>query len=481
MLCHKKNLYLIPVLAVLAVFAFYFSCQAASYDFYVDADNDDDAEEDGTKDHPFDEIGEAVEEALSKSASSRKIYVNGGTYGENVKLGKQVGLYGESKSKVLISGTVTAGDGSVLENVSIKGKTFGVVIEAGASVVISGCDIKNSLDNGVEAQAGSGKVTIKNSNIFANRKGMYIQLGKQIEITNSNIYNNREEGADLRANVDGRIKSCDIYGNGEGGIEVVIGSSDLSISDNSIKSNGSSGIAAQFYKENKKTGQVKIDGNKITKNHKYGVSCGSPGGDNTPKGYWKDSLELLKNTIDNNKLSEIEKRCKLIEAVDENEQEDNVIVEPPGTQEEQESEDLESNTEIVEDTGEVEGEEQNRIEERNTQIREQATSVNGEIKTALSAVKIEADKINETGEFKKFLFGVDKKSLAEIENQSANIRSRVELFKSLLGETSDESAKSALSLGIVSLENILARNDQFILENKNKFSLFGWTQKFLNF
>jgi len=56
-----------------------------------------------------------------------------------------------------------------------------------------------------------------------------------------------------------------------GGIEVIAGKSQLTISNNSIRYNKASGIAIQFYRENSDLGELKIKGNTLEYKNKFGL------------------------------------------------------------------------------------------------------------------------------------------------------------------------------------------------------------------
>lgn len=147
-----------------------------------------------------------------------------------------------------------------------------------------------------------------------------MQKGRSIEIVDSRIYKNKEEGIDLREDVDGIVRNNDVYENGEGGIELVIGSSGLTIVKNHIVKNRASGIAAQFYRGSSKLGKIDMQGNVIQKNGNYGIDCKIPSGGNPQHGYWNDSLNFEGNTAEGGGAIVIAGSCKIIE--DEKKEED---------------------------------------------------------------------------------------------------------------------------------------------------------------
>ena len=263
----------------------------AGADCYVDADADADSGGDGSKENPYIKISKALEK------DCKDISIKTGTYSNDIILENGVEIEGESRDDVVITGKVTMKDNSEIGKVTIKGE--GVYVSDNADVEIVDVIIKNS-GIGIET-LGGGNLMVKNSEIFGNRKGFYIQAGKNINITSSNIYNNTEEGVDIRSNVDGIISGNIIEENGEGGIEVVLGKSELTISNNKIRHNHASGIATQFYDFASELGGIKINNNTISGNSDFAVTCKIPSGGKLSANYWSKSVSFIGNKIDGNK------------------------------------------------------------------------------------------------------------------------------------------------------------------------------------
>lgn len=269
----------------------------AGSEVYVDEDADSGG--DGSKDEPYKKIGKAL------SKGGKTIRIAKGTYDEDITVGKGVSLKGKGRDKVEISGKVTMKDGSKLEDLTVSGG--GVVVDDGADAKLSDVTVKNA-GTGIITE-GRGELKLRDVKVHSNGKGMYIQQGKDVEIIGSEIRDNGEEGVDIRANVDGVISGNVISGNRESGIEVILGSSELEISNNNIKNNRASGIAAQYYKSAKKLGGLKITGNKINGSKDYGLTCKAPSGGNPGESYWSDSIVLVGNTMSGNKLGTFAPGC----------------------------------------------------------------------------------------------------------------------------------------------------------------------------
>jgi len=270
----------------------------AGSDCFVDADVESGG--DGTKGDPYTKISKAIDE------NCKNINVKSGTYKDNITLEKGVEIDGSGRSKTIVTGKITMKDGTELEDVGLRGG--GIKISDGADVKITDVAIKNA-NIGIET-TGGGKLLVKKTKISGNRKGLYLQKGKNITITDSEISNNLEEGIDIRSNVDGLISGNIIEENGESGIELILGKSNLIISNNKIKHNRSSGIATQFYSHAEKLGDVRISNNTISGNKDFAINCKIPSGGNPSVGYWTNSITLIGNNIYGNKDGDFALNCK---------------------------------------------------------------------------------------------------------------------------------------------------------------------------
>ena len=436
--------------------------RASEYDIYVD-ESYSGGSSDGSSSKPFN----SIKDALEKADSGNKIYVKKGTYKEKIILSDKIKLYGAGSDSV-ISGGVTMKDGTLLENITIIGSSTGVLIEKDANVSIINCVVRNSGSTGIDVQEGDGKLILKNSKIYSNDKGLYIQRGNQIEISGSSIYGNKQEGIDLRAKVNGTIKNNSIYSNKEGGIEVIVGSSDLSISGNNIKSNSASGIAAQFYSENKKTGQIKITSNKITKNGKYGIACGTPSGGNPSKGYWAKSLELKDNTIDNNKGKAIAGSCKLIEAVEAEEEKDNAIIEDPNAKEM--AEEVAKLKEEEARLAAQEAERKAKLEENKREIE----IIKNESNSLIGEIEVELKKIEKRSKLKKIFFGANKDDINVVNSKITELDSSILKLETLQEKVEDQDIRSEISSKIEELKGQKNKFIETVDESNKQKGVFGW-------
>lgn len=286
----------------------------ASYDVYVDKDNQTGVE-DGTEASPFDTIGEGVEAAALNGGSARKIWIAEGEYEEQVDLSDDVELYGAGDDKTIVLGrssashywtwTIRMGDNTKIKDLGVKYGKQGVLVSSGSDAEITDCRISKSKLNGVyveKAKSKKEKFVLTDSKIYdSSKRGMYLRK-KRVVIDGNEIYDNDEEGIDLKSGIKGTIKNNEIYDNGESGLEMEMRRMDLKLKKNKIYSNKTNGVAFQ-YRGRIAAGEVEMINNKITKNKKYGLRCGLPSGGRPSAYYFSNAINFSGDQIKDNKLN----------------------------------------------------------------------------------------------------------------------------------------------------------------------------------
>lgn len=285
-----------------------------NYDIYVDADNATGIE-DGTEANPYNTITEALAAAEANDEDDRRIYINNGTYREQLKLPDSTELYGQDDDDTIIYGEDADGDDfsyvikmydhCKIKDLRIEQGDIGVLVNNDSEAKIEDCKIKDQKEIGVEVQKAARNdneiFEMEGTEIYDSEgKAMYIHKRK-IYIEKNEIYDNEEEGIDLRSSVKGKIKRNDIYDNGESGIEFELRRAKLKITSNDLDNNSASGIAAQFRGKHQ-PGEVRIKRNEIEDNSDYGIKCGAPMGGGPPWAYFNGSMTLINNEIKENTL-----------------------------------------------------------------------------------------------------------------------------------------------------------------------------------
>ena len=302
---------LLLLIVPLCLLMFLPEAQARSYDIYVDADNT--GTEDGSSSNPYN----TITEALAVASEGDAILVKNGTYAEHITIPRDVEVYGEDKSDVIIDGdttgtTVKMNHKSKLKKVTIEGGNTGIKVPEKAGVKIIKVKVKKADHDGIILEGSSktrkkdryereiSECTIKDNG----EKGIYIKKS-QVVIEDSKIIDNGEEGIDIRKSVKATIENNSIENNEESNIEFKIDDVDLEISDNKIKKSDCSGISAQSYQGTK--GVISIFDNSIKSNDHYGLRCSIQ--KHVPVGGWGNQLFLSGNTFSSNDKGNTSSLC----------------------------------------------------------------------------------------------------------------------------------------------------------------------------
>jgi parallel beta-helix repeat protein len=202
-------------------------------------------------------------------------------------------------------------NGSVLENRVLK-PNDNIVVKGDANVIIKNCIIDTQKKIAIEALPGKGRLVVENPQITSRTgKGIYVEEDREIFVAGSKLINNREEGIDIRAGARGEIKDNVLSGNGESGIELIVGNANLKIQNNIFQDNGSSGLSIQFYLAYNKEGKIDLVGNTFKGNQKYGVDCSMPEGRRPSDYYWYEAASFSDNVFRENKLGEASEKCNI--------------------------------------------------------------------------------------------------------------------------------------------------------------------------
>ena len=94
-----------------------------------------------------------------------------------------------------------------------------------------------------------------------------------------------------------------------------------------------------------------------------------------------------------------------------------------------------------------------------------------------------ADLINAVesrSKIKTFFIGTSYKNLGELRSQMVQTRNQIDQLKKIVDRANNEQDKTELQTQIQTLQQQQAGINSFIVQNENKFSLFGWAVKLFN-
>lgn len=252
-----------------------------------------------------------VESNLEKALKSgKKQILFAGKESDDVTIKKGVSVTGTSPDRALINGDIKMENGSSLANVTVAGKRVVITVEKGANVTLSNVTVRGGAEVGILTKEGGGTLTVRNSRITKNQKGFYILPGKGLNITGNVVSENKEEGMDVRWATAGTIAGNQFINNGEGGAEIIAGSSRLTLSNNTFAGNKASGLAIQSYAgAGKAPGNVTLRSNTLANNKNFGLTCGSPSSGGAGVAFFRATVKATDNVLRGNGQGSIGPEC----------------------------------------------------------------------------------------------------------------------------------------------------------------------------
>jgi parallel beta-helix repeat protein len=437
---------------------------------YVDKDVKDDGK--GSKDEPYKKITKALDKGC------KEIIVNKGTYKDSITMGKGVKIKGKSRDGVIITGKIIMKDDTSLKNLTVS--EIGIDVDTGADAKIEDAKIKNA-HIGIET-LGNGTLTVEDTSFSGNRKAMYLQRGKNVKIIGCKVYDNSEEGIDIRANVDGIISGNEIHNNGESGIEVILGKSDLKIENNSIKKNHASGIATQFYKDANKLGGVKIRNNIISGNKSFGINCKTPSGGKPGANYWSASVNMSSNKMYDNREGNFSPMCafgdeKMSDATKTKEEKEAEILQKK-EEERQKQEEKKQEEERQKQEEELQKQLEQKKQEEKLQQQKQILidiqDVFDSMNNLENNIEIQKQKVQNRSDFLIMLIGPDRQILDDVIQHVEQYNQAITKIEEKQIDLVDDVQKQDINQEIMQLQQQREQTLNFVQNYEDKFSIYKW-------
>ncbi len=415
---------------------------------------------DGSLEKPYTEIGKAIEACTQECV----LNVKNGIYNENIILKEGVKIIGEDNQKTIItslrSAIITAKGKNEIENITVLGGYNGIIFENGGSLKNS--FIRNASRIGITLKENSSLVEISNSTLKNNGKGIYAEKGSEFNIAGNVIgkpsETNTEEGVDIREKTKGKISRNLIASNGEGGVEIIVGGSDLLIEQNVIQDNQASGIAFQFYRIAQETGEILVQKNVIKNNKKSGFVCKNPSGGVPPYEYFNKSIKLADNVIAGN--GSLEPADPLFRIKQTEISKENVM----------------NAAEIKE----IEKMTETNPEEEQSYAKILLEGLTTEKQLSDEAISSNSEYLKKENKLKILLFGPNYKRIKTIKNKLeklSKIKIQLEETAQKFEKIGSEEDKKQLAEEISKIENTISLQSAAVSEQEKAFSLFGWLFK----
>lgn len=271
---HKSKLFAIVIILTVLVITPTFAFSSKKNDLYVNIKAS--GKEDGSKDHPYKTISQALDKAKSKA----EIHVSKGEYKENLTLKNGIRLLGENKDNTIIKAkkdkwaTVFFKENAEIDGFTIKDGKKGVLVEKNIKANIINCIVKNNRGEGIYIEGNntkkSNQVVVSKAIIKNNGHSGIMSVGaRRVVIVDSEIIGNKNDGIDLAKGTSAWIAGNSIKDNKGSGLKLIVDNSDIWTKSNSIRKNKREGAEVSFYGG---AGRIDFAKSKIVDNDRYGIA-----------------------------------------------------------------------------------------------------------------------------------------------------------------------------------------------------------------
>lgn len=259
------------ILASLFVLPF-LSFAGSQKKIYVDAKNL--GTEDGSAANPFNTISEA----LRSAAKETDVHIANGTYRENIEIPKEVSVFGESRSGVIIlaknddKAAVVMKDDTKINKVTIRLGKNGIKVKEDAEVSIIDCIIEDSEDDGISIEKGKvGKdqmVSISDSTIRNNERAGIFSEKRKLSLIDNEIVSNDKDGLVMQKGVSAWLEGNNFEENDGVGLRAVLDGSKIWTKNNKVEENKKGGVMIDAYGA---SGRIDLKKTKFTDNDNFAV------------------------------------------------------------------------------------------------------------------------------------------------------------------------------------------------------------------
>jgi parallel beta-helix repeat protein len=243
--------------------------------------------EDGSLEHPFD----TIQEAMDVSNDGDTIYVYSGTYNEELVIAKSIVLVGESELTTIIQGSGTGSgiymnglSGVTIENLNINGFSTGIYLFSCSDNTISGNIVSDSNRYGIYLNYFSNGNLVHGNTLFTNDQAIRLYSSDN-NVISENIVADNEGGLGLYGHSDDNVIDGNTFSDNEGGISVPYDCDNNVINKNTVSD---SYIGIYMYAS---TGGAVISENTVSDNY-FGIYL-----------YKSSGISMLGNTVFDNEGS----------------------------------------------------------------------------------------------------------------------------------------------------------------------------------
>ena len=239
---------------------------------YVNINNS--GTEDGSKDHPYKTIGEA----LKHSNKNTEVHISKGTYEENNEIPEGVEIYGSGRDEVFVKGgddkpVFTMKNKTKIVGLTAEKGSVGVKIEEGDAATIVDCIIRENDSDGIRIDKSNvnedNKMIISDSDISNNGRNGINSERRKIVITNNLISKNDKDGIFLERGTNAWLSGNAIKNNDGSGMKLELDGSQIFTKSNLYSENHREGIEVNSFGA---TGRIDIAQSKFRYNGRWGIA-----------------------------------------------------------------------------------------------------------------------------------------------------------------------------------------------------------------
>ena len=199
-----------------------------------------------------------IQQGIDNTSLNGIVYVNNGTYYENVVVDKTLTIIGEDKNTTILDGCGDVGFNITSNNTFINGFTINNCT-FGISLLYNSFEASNiTISNNTIYNCGHGILLVNSNNTYILSNTIFNNLGNSLfietcnnsHISNNVFYNNSQNGITIKNSSNCNIFSNNIHNNSDLGISIIDPSQNNSIFKNNINNNSDKGIYVSEFSSN---------------------------------------------------------------------------------------------------------------------------------------------------------------------------------------------------------------------------------------
>jgi len=274
----------------------------------IHVDSDASGEEDGSYEHPYGTISEALDAA----DDGDEVYVHDGRYRENIVVPKGVAVKGNEKGRdrVVIDGdrdddepTVEMRNRSSLSFVTVEDGRYGILVREDAKAKLYRVTVSGSEDDGIHAETAptstSRRLYAEDVEVKESGRAGIFSESRYVVLVDCYVHENGTDGIDFLGGTKAWLEDTRSDRNGGSGWKVVVDGSSIWSKDNLFRHNGHEGVLAESYGSD---GAFGVKKSETVGNGRFGIALIAR--NDAATGMWRNVF-LEKNSSSNDRSGSV--------------------------------------------------------------------------------------------------------------------------------------------------------------------------------